>query len=39
MELTYTGEKISLLPWIGEEVTDDARYYNVNLAQHPYKNW
>ncbi len=25
--------------WIMEEVTDDARYYNVNLALHPFKTW
>lgn len=25
--------------WLGEEVTDDARYYNHALASHPYRNW
>ena len=25
--------------WIGEEVTGDGRYYNVNLVSHPYKEW
>jgi len=25
--------------WVGKEVTDDARYFNSNLAQHPYKEW
>lgn len=25
--------------WVGEEVTDDPRYYNVNLFRNPYKNW
>jgi len=25
--------------WIGKEVTDDPRYYNANLTQHPYKAW
>ncbi|MBE9240617.1 CYTH domain-containing protein [Synechocystis salina] len=39
VELTDADEQISLPPWIGEEVTNDARYYNVNLAKHPYKNW
>lgn len=25
--------------WLGEEVTDDPRYYNVNLVKHPYSAW
>ena len=25
--------------WIGEEVSDDARYYNANLIRHPYSQW
>lgn len=25
--------------WLGEEVTDDARYYNHHLAMHPYRQW
>ncbi|MEW5908253.1 MAG: CYTH domain-containing protein [Thermodesulfobacteriota bacterium] len=25
--------------WAGEEVTGDARYYNSNLARHPYRKW
>lgn len=25
--------------WIGEEVTDDARYYNSNLIKRPYSSW
>ena len=26
-------------PWLGEEVTEDERYYNFNLAQKPYQEW
>lgn len=26
-------------PWAGDEVSDDPRYFNVNLAQHPYRRW
>ena len=26
-------------PWLGEEVTGDARYYNVNLVANPYSTW
>lgn len=25
--------------WLGEEVSEDARYYNVNLATHPFSQW
>lgn len=25
--------------WLGAEVTDDARYYNVNLMREPYSRW
>ena len=25
--------------WIGEEVTDDPRYYNASLARVPYSQW
>lgn len=26
-------------PWLGAEVTQDARYFNSNLASHPLCNW
>jgi adenylate cyclase len=25
--------------WAGEEVTDDMRYYNIYLVEHPYIQW
>lgn len=25
--------------WVGDEVTDDPRYYNANLLRHPYSAW
>ena len=25
--------------WLGEEVTDEARYYNLALASRPYSTW
>ncbi|MDR6945117.1 CYTH domain-containing protein [Mucilaginibacter pocheonensis] len=25
--------------WVTKEVTDDARYFNSNLAVHPFKDW
>jgi adenylate cyclase len=27
------------MPWLGEEVTDDERYYNSYLSKHPYSKW
>jgi adenylate cyclase len=25
--------------WVGDEVTDDARYFNSSLLRHPYSAW
>ena len=25
--------------WIGEEVTEDPKYYNANLIKHPFGSW
>ena len=39
IELDETGQIFSKPPWIGLEVTGDLRYYNNNLAMHPYSEW
>jgi CYTH domain-containing protein len=39
VELVDVDKEIRLPEWIGEEVTDDPAYYNVNLIKNPYKNW
>jgi adenylate cyclase len=26
-------------PWLGADVTDDARYYNINLVSQPFRTW
>ncbi len=39
VELESESQEIILPPWIGEEVTQDPRYYNVNLVQNPYGHW
>lgn len=39
IELESEDEKIQLPDFIAEEVSDDTRYYNVNLVDHPYKQW
>jgi CYTH domain-containing protein len=39
VELDDAGEEVLLPSWVGKEVTGDARYYNSNLAIHPYSTW
>ena len=39
VELESESQQFDLPDWIGEEVTGDARYYNVNLATAPYRSW
>ena len=39
IELGDVGEFFERPAWIGAEVTDDARYYNNNLARNPYTSW
>lgn len=39
IELTETGQSFSKPPWLGLEVTEDLRYYNNNLAIHPFSEW
>ncbi|MDT8407896.1 MAG: CYTH domain-containing protein [Methylococcales bacterium] len=39
IELDHVDEAFSRPPWLGEEVTQDVRYYNNNLVQQPYGSW
>lgn len=39
IELDRADRIIELPAWIGEEVTDDRRFYNADLAKHPYASW
>jgi CYTH domain-containing protein len=39
IELDNEAELFGLPDWIAEEVTEDARYYNVSLTLNPYRNW
>ena len=39
IELGSPDEPFERPSWLGEEVTDDKRYYNGYLAEHPYKTW
>ncbi len=39
IELQSEDEKFDRPPWLGREVSDDRRYYNSSLSQHPYRDW
>ena len=39
IELTSDEDYFAKPQWLGEEVSGDSRYYNSNLATHPYVNW
>ena len=40
-EVELPDEKASFFrpEWLGKEVTDDKRYHNSHIAQHPFKTW
>ncbi|MDH5599924.1 MAG: CYTH domain-containing protein [Gammaproteobacteria bacterium] len=39
IELNNKDEHYDKPAWLGAEVSNDARYYNVNLVKHPFKDW
>jgi len=39
IELEREDQPFEMPPWLGEEVTADTRYLNVNLALYPYNQW
>lgn len=39
VELQDEAEEFDKPTWVGKEVSDDPRYYNTCLSQHPYKDW
>lgn len=39
IELSDKDEMFAIPGWLGKEVSDDARYYNVCLVKHPFKDW
>jgi len=39
IELDSAEEEFEKPAWAGEDVSDDPRYYNVCLVEHPYKEW
>jgi adenylate cyclase len=39
IELEHAEEDFARPSWLGDEVSDDPRYYNVSLVEYPYKSW
>lgn len=39
IELESEYQKFAKPDWVGEEVTQDARYYNSNLSAQPFCKW
>lgn len=39
IELQSEDEVFEKPFWLGQEVTNDERFYNVYLSQHPYTTW
>jgi len=39
IELTSETEYFELPAWVTTEVSNDAKYYNSNLLDKPFKNW
>ncbi|MBI2969948.1 MAG: CYTH domain-containing protein [Gammaproteobacteria bacterium] len=39
LELRDSAQNFSRPPWLGREVSDDPRYYNVCLVEKPFSTW
>ena len=39
IELSSPDEAFAAPPWLGREVTEEPRYYNLALAANPYARW
>ncbi|MBX9723747.1 MAG: CYTH domain-containing protein [Candidatus Obscuribacterales bacterium] len=39
VELESASDEVEKPDWIGEEVTEDARYYNSSLSRTPFTKW
>lgn len=39
VELESAAQRPPLPDWVGEEVSEEARYFNAMLVKHPYKDW
>ena len=39
IELSRADEHFERPAWVGQEVSEDPRYFNAYLAEHPYPTW
>lgn len=39
VELSHPDIAVERPDWVGPEVSHDPRYFNANLARHPYSQW
>ena len=39
IELKSEDQNFKIPRWVGKEVTNDLRYYNMNLISFPYNKW
>lgn len=39
IELKSEDQKINLPDWVTEDVSEDKKYYNSNLAENPFTEW
>lgn len=39
VELEDADQSFTKPAWVGQEVTDDPRYFNANLVEHPFSCW
>ncbi|MBF0193696.1 MAG: CYTH domain-containing protein [Magnetococcales bacterium] len=39
VELNEAEQTFTKPDWVGEDVSDDNRYFNANLIKHPYSQW
>ena len=39
IELESENQEFARPEWIGREVTDDPRYFNSRLSEHPFSQW
>ncbi len=39
VELEREDQSVDLPDWVGEEVSQDSRYFNAYLALHPFSTW
>lgn len=39
VELEHEHQSVDIPPWVGEDVTDDGRYANAWLSEHPFSTW